>query len=43
MAAGYSQDDLDKVAIQLNSRPRQTLSWQTPAQRLEQVLVATTG
>jgi IS30 family transposase len=41
--AGYSQDDLDKVAIQLNSRPRQTLSWQTPAQRLEQVLVATTG
>jgi transposase, IS30 family len=40
---GYTQDDLDQVAISLNSRPRQTLNWQTPAQRLEQLLVATTG
>jgi IS30 family transposase len=40
---GYSQDDLDAVAIQLNSRPRMTLNWQTPAERLEQLLVATTG
>jgi IS30 family transposase len=40
---GYTQDDLDAVAIQLNGRPRQTLNWQTPAQRLEQILVATTG
>jgi len=41
--AGYTQDDLDAVAIQLNSRPRQTLSWQTPAERLRPMLVATTG
>ena len=40
---GYSQDDLDRIAIELNARPRQTLNWQTPAERLEQILVATTG
>jgi IS30 family transposase len=41
--AGYTQHDLNAVAIQLNQRPRQTLNWQTPAQRLEHLLVATTG
>jgi IS30 family transposase len=40
--AAHTQHHLDTVAAQLNSRPRQTLSWQTPAQRLEQLLVATT-
>jgi transposase, IS30 family len=41
--AGYTQDNLDNVAIQLNGRPRMTLNWQTPAERLHAALVATTG
>jgi transposase, IS30 family len=40
---GYSQDHLDHVANELNTRPRQTLNWQTPAERLQQKIVATTG
>ena len=39
---GYTRDQLDAVAFSLNSRPRMTLDWQTPAQALEQALVATT-
>jgi IS30 family transposase len=36
--AGYSQDYLDKIALRLNTRPRMTLGWDTPAQRLAMVL-----
>ena len=36
--AGYTQDQRDAVADQLNGRPRQTLGWKTPSQALEQAL-----
>jgi IS30 family transposase len=38
----YSQADLNKVALRLNQRPRQTLGFQTPASKL-QASVASTG
>ena len=40
--SGYSQAKLDAVARQLNERPRQTLNFETPAERFQQC-VATTG
>jgi IS30 family transposase len=39
----HSPQDLDAAADSLNGRPRQTLDWMTPSQRLEQLLVASTG
>ena len=36
--AGYTQADLDEVAARLNGRPRQTLNWMTPSQKLAQAL-----
>jgi IS30 family transposase len=40
--SGYSQSDLDKVALRLNQRPRKTLGFVTPASKL-QASVAPTG
>ena len=34
----YSQNELDSIAEQLNSRPRKTLDFKTPAYTLETVL-----
>jgi len=36
--SGFSQRDLNKVAAKLNKRPRKTLSFQTPADKLNQLL-----
>ena len=36
----HSREDLAAVAAQLNSRPRKTLDWKTPAQALDEFLAA---
>ena len=38
----YRQDQLDDIAAGLNTRPRRTLSYATPAEALNDLLVATT-
>lgn len=37
----YSADDLAAVALTLNTRPRKTLRWRTPAEALVQFLQST--
>jgi IS30 family transposase len=37
----YSQTDLNKVALRLNQRPRQTLGFQTPASKLRDSVAPT--
>ena len=38
--AQHSQAELDAIADELNGRPRQTLGWATPSERLQQLLAA---
>ncbi|MEJ8670562.1 IS30 family transposase [Streptomyces sp. MS1.AVA.1] len=38
--AAHTRDHLDAVAAELNSRPRKTLGWETPAERLSKLLAA---
>jgi transposase, IS30 family len=37
----HNQPELDRVAAQLNARPRQTLGWDTPAEKLNQLIAMT--
>jgi IS30 family transposase len=39
----HTPADLQAAADSLNGRPRQTLGWMTPSEKLNEVLVATTG
>ena len=36
----HSADDIAAVAAALNTRPRKTLAWQTPAEALDQLLIS---
>jgi IS30 family transposase len=39
--SGYTQSDLDKVALRLNQRPRKTLGFHTPASTLRASVAST--
>ena len=38
--SAHTADDLEAVAAALNARPRRTLGWRTPAEKLDEVLRA---
>ncbi len=38
----HTQDDLNDISASLNSRPRKTLGWRTPAEVFDQLVTATT-
>ncbi len=39
--SGFTQDELDAVADELNGRPRQTLGWMKPSEMLNQLVAST--
>ena len=39
--AVHDQSELDRIATQLNGRPRQTLGWMNPAEKMLELLAAT--
>jgi IS30 family transposase len=36
----YTQQELGEIAARLNERPRETLKWRTPAEKLDEFLAA---
>jgi IS30 family transposase len=39
--SGFSAEDLDRIAYTLNNRPRQTLGWMKPSEKLAELLAPT--
>jgi len=35
----YSQEELDRIAAELNDRPRQTLGWMKPSEKMNELLL----